>query len=228
MLHQSLEGYSKQMDTSPSRSQARRDAQTAGTRADIVDAATILMRDRGYVGTSIAAIADGAGVAVQTIYNSVGSKADVLASVLAGATDRAGAGGRSGPDLAARLAAAETAGVALGVLADWIVDGNQRAAPIQRVLNEAAGIDPEIRELELSSAARSLVAYGDAVAVLRSRLGLRAGLSDHEAAASIWALGHPQVFQTLVLDLGWSTETYTAWLRSALPALLPAGRIPAH
>jgi AcrR family transcriptional regulator len=223
-----VEGYSKQMDSTKTRSQLRRDAQSAGTRAEIVDAAAALMLERGYVGTSIAAIAERAGVAVQTIYNAVGSKADVLAAVLAVAQDRSGRSGRSGPDLVARLTAAATAGVALGMLADWIVEGNQRAAPMQRMLTEAAGIDPEIRELELSSAARGLVAYGDVVVALRARLGLRPGLSDHEAAASIWALGHPHVFQTLVVDLGWSTETYTAWLRSALPAVLPAGRFPAH
>ena len=66
----------------------------------------------------------------------------------------------------------------------------------------------------------------EAVGALRSKLGLRPGLSDHEAATSIWALGHPQVFHTLVAGLGWSTGTYTDWLRSALPGVLPTGGFP--
>lgn len=212
------------MESARTRSQIRRDAQTAGTRAEIVEAAAVLMRERGYVGTSIAAIADGAGVAVQTIYNAVGSKADVLGLVLAAANDGSGTPGRSVHDLVARLVASDSAETAIGLVADWIADANQRSAPIQRVLSEAAGLDPEIRELELSSAARSLVACGEAVGAVRARHGLRAGLSDHEAAASVWALGHPRVYQTLVVDLGWSAEAYALWLRSALPAVLPAGR----
>ena len=223
-----MERYSNQMESTRTRSQIRRDAQSALTRAEIIEAAAALMREHGYVGTSIAAIAERAGVAVQTIYNSVGSKADVLAAVLIAARESAGGTGRSVPELLARLRAADSATAALELLAGWIAEGNQRAAPIQRVVNEAAGLDPEIRELELSGAARSLVGYGEVAAALRVRQGLRPGLSDHEAAASIWALGHPQVFQTLVVDLGWSTETYIAWLRSALPAVLPSRRIPAH
>lgn len=215
------------MDMPRSRSQARRDAHTAATRAEIIEAAAVLMRERGYVGTSIAAIADRGGVAVQTIYNTIGSKAEILAAVLAAADHRTGPG-RAVHELVSRLTEAASGSAAFGLLALWLADGNQRAAPIRRVLTEAAGIDPEIRELERSSAARSLHACSEAVEALRSRFGLRAGLSDHEAAASIWALAHPQAFQTLVVDLGWSGETYTEWLRSGLAGVLSPERLPAR
>ena len=215
------------MDTPRSRSQARRDAHTAGTRAEIIDAAAALMRERGYVGTSIAAIASHGGVAVQTIYNTVGSKAEILAAVLAAADHRSGPG-RAVPELVSRLTEAGSGTAALGLLARWLADGNERAAPIRRVLTEAAGIDPEIRELERSGAARSLHACSEAVEALRSRFGLRAGLSDHEAAASIWALAHPQAFQTLVVDLGWSREAYTEWLGAGLSGVLSPERFPAR
>src|SRR5680860_1900901 len=62
--------------------QLRRSLQTTATRTAIVVAAHRLMLERGYVATSIGSIADEAGVAVQTIYNSVGNKADVLSAVL--------------------------------------------------------------------------------------------------------------------------------------------------
>ncbi|MCU1445667.1 TetR/AcrR family transcriptional regulator [Cryobacterium sp.] len=216
------------MDNPRTRSQIRRDAQTAGTRGDIIEAASALMREHGYVGTSIAAIADKGGVAVQTIYNTVGSKVDVLAAVLAATNDGARAAGLSATGLGAGITGAGNPGSAVRVLAAWIADSNERAAPLNRVVNEAAGLDPEIKELELSMAARSLHAYSEAVGALRSQLGLRPGLSDHEAATSIWALGHPQVFTTLVGGFGWSRETYENWLRSALPGVLPTGRFPAR
>ncbi|MBX0298387.1 TetR/AcrR family transcriptional regulator [Cryobacterium sp. 1639] len=216
------------METTRTRSQLRRDAQTAGTRGDIVEAAAELMREHGYAGTSIAAIAERGGVAVQTIYNTVGSKVDVLAAVLAAANTAARSTGGGVADLSSGIAHSTTPAVAIAALATWIAAENERAAPLHRVVNEAAGTDPEIRELEVTMAARSLHAYADAVGALRTQLGLRPGLSDHEAATSIWALGHPQVFHTLVSGLGWSRETYTAWLRSALPGVLPSGRFPAR
>jgi AcrR family transcriptional regulator len=211
------------MDTR-TRSQIRRHAQTLATRADIVEAAGTLMREHGYVGTSISAIAEQAGVAVQTIYNTVGSKLDVLAAVLAAATETTRATGVSAAGLGAGLSGAASAADAIAVLATWIADNNEQSAFLHRVVTEAGVSDPEIRELELTMAARSLHGYAEAVGALRSQLGLRPGLSDHEAATSIWALGHPQVFSTLVAGLGWSIQTYTDWLRSALPGVLPTGR----
>jgi AcrR family transcriptional regulator len=223
-----MELYSIRMDTPRTRSQLRRDAQTMGTRGEIIDAAGSLMLERGYVGTSIAAIAERGGVAVQTIYNTIGSKVDVLAAVLAAATAGSRATGPGGAELAAGITGAGTSGSAIRILAGWITETNERYAPLHRVLAEAGGLDPAIRELELSMAARSLHAYADAVGALRAQLGLRPGLSDHEAATSIWALGHPQVFSTLVGGLGWSTEAYTTWLRSALPGVLPTSQFPAR
>jgi AcrR family transcriptional regulator len=227
MASHPVEGYSKKMDAR-TRSQIRRDAQTQSTRADIVEAAGALMREHGYVGTSIAAIAERGGVAVQTIYNSVGSKLDVLAAVLATATDASRAAGLSAAELGTGITGAATPGTAIAVLAAWIADSNERAAFLNRVVTEAGTSDPEIRELELTMAARSLHVYAEAVGALRNQLGLRPGLSDHEAATSIWALGHPQVYSTLVTGLGWSRDTYTTWLRSALPGVLPTGRMPAR
>src|SRR4051794_40733129 len=52
------------------------------SRREILEAAHRLFVQQGYVATSIPAIAAEAGVAVQTIYNTVGSKRDVLGGVI--------------------------------------------------------------------------------------------------------------------------------------------------
>ena len=52
------------------------------TRARIVDAAARLFVDDGYVATTIEAVADAAGVAVQTVYYVFGTKRNLLAAVL--------------------------------------------------------------------------------------------------------------------------------------------------
>ena len=48
------------------------------SRGKVLDAARTLFLARGYDGTTITAIASGARVSVQTVYNTVGSKAEVL------------------------------------------------------------------------------------------------------------------------------------------------------
>ena len=52
------------------------------TRARVVDAAARLFVDHGYVATTIEAVADRAGVAVQTVYYVFGTKRNLLAAVL--------------------------------------------------------------------------------------------------------------------------------------------------
>ncbi len=178
------------------------------------------MLGRGYVATSIGAIADEAGVAVQTIYNSVGNKADVLSAVL----DLAAAGPGAPalvPDLMReRVARARTALEIIDTLADWFVEVHARTAGVFRVIGQAAAVDADVAKLELRRAAQRLHNYGGAASALRARRGLRAGLSDHEAAAAIWAIGHPQVYQSLVVDLGWSVSAYRDWLGKTLAGAL--------
>src|SRR3954447_18917157 len=55
---------------------------SAHTRARIVDTASRLFLDHGYVETTIEAVAEHAGVAVQTIYYVFGTKPTLLAAVL--------------------------------------------------------------------------------------------------------------------------------------------------
>ena len=61
---------------------ARRTTQPIETRREILVAARRLFAARGYKGTKIADIAAQAGVSPQTIYNSVGSKSDLLAGIV--------------------------------------------------------------------------------------------------------------------------------------------------
>ncbi|MCP2255681.1 transcriptional regulator, TetR family [Prauserella aidingensis] len=59
------------------RIQARMDSQ----RAAILDAAVELLATRGYAGCSVAAVADGAGVATGSVYRYFGSKAELVVEV---------------------------------------------------------------------------------------------------------------------------------------------------
>ena len=58
-------------------------ARARATRARVVAAAAPLFVTRGYLDTTMAELAGAAGVAVQTLYLAFGSKAAVLAAVMA-------------------------------------------------------------------------------------------------------------------------------------------------
>lgn len=201
-------------------SATRRQLQSASTRSDVVEAASRLLLANGYVATSIGMIAAEANVAVQTIYNTVGNKAAVLSAVLDRAAAGAGAPATVPELMRERVASAEAPADVVAILADWFVEVNERTAAINLVIAQAAVVDETVATMEKRRAAQRLHNYGEAAAALRQRRGLRSGMSDHEAAAAIWTIGHPQVYRSLVGDIGWSIDAYREWLGIFLASAL--------
>jgi AcrR family transcriptional regulator len=201
---------------------SRAERRAGATRREIVEAASRLFLAGGYVGTTIEAIAAEAGVAVQTIYNAVGSKRDVLSRVV----DLA-AGGKEEPiavsDFRRQGVESDTnpERVVRRLVEFWLGLLPQTAA-IFRVIREAAAVDPEVASLERERAERRLANYTEAAQQLAARGGLRDDLALGEAAAVIWTLGHPDVYRFLVLEQGWPEARYERWLEQGLRAQLLA------
>ena len=198
---------------------ARRATQAAETRAHIVATAGWLFDANGYVRTTIESVAIEAGVALQTVYNSVGNKAALLSAVLDAAA--AGPGTRQVLELMQeRTQSAPDLESLTGVLADWFVEVNQRTGRIVDVISQAAAVDPEVANLEERRALQRLERYNMAAAAARERGGLTSGMTNGEAAAAIWSLGHPRTFQALVESSGWTVGAYRSWILRALSAAL--------
>ena len=186
------------------------------TRRAIVVAASALFAESGYQATSIGRIAGAAGVAVQTIYNSVGSKRDLLSRVL----DFAAAGERAPvpvPQFMREGAEREPdpARIVAQLVEFWRV-ALPRTAPVFRTIREAAATDPEVAALERARSAQRLTNYGQAARLLADRSALRSGISVEQAAATIFAIGHPETYRALVLDGGWTNDTWATWAYEAL------------
>jgi AcrR family transcriptional regulator len=193
-----------------------RQAQVDVTRAQIVKAARDLFLSGGYVNTSVSAISVEAGVAVQTIYNAVGNKAALLSAVLDGSASGPNAP-RSVPDfMRERSKAAENTDALFNMLADWFVEVHARTASLFLVIRQAAAVDGEIAQLERTRAEQRLRNYGLAAIEIRERGGLPSEMTNDEAAAAIWAIGNPDVYRTLVIDLGWSIPAYREWVQKML------------
>jgi AcrR family transcriptional regulator len=190
------------------------------TQRVIIEVAAELFLERGYTATSVAQIAASAGVAVQTIYNSVGSKSALLSRVL----DHAAAGERAPVPVATFMreqAEAESdPEKILDQLVTFWATALSRTAPVFRIIRQAAATDPDAAALEAARARQRLRNYRTAAELLRDRGGLQKGLALEQAAAVIFAIGHPETYRSLVLEGSWSKRHWADWASSALKAAL--------
>ncbi|MDQ0755345.1 TetR/AcrR family transcriptional regulator [Arthrobacter sp. B3I4] len=198
----------------------RRAVQAAATRAAVVQAAGRLFAADGYVRTTVDAVAAESGVAVQTIYNSVGNKAALLSAVLDEAAAGPGARASVLELMRERTRNAADLPALIAVLADWFVEVHPRTAGINAVIARAAALDDAAARLEKERGQQRLRRYEEAAAAARARGGLSSGMTDAEGAAAIWSLGHPQVYRAMVQDTGWPVPAYRDWMAAALAAVL--------
>jgi AcrR family transcriptional regulator len=192
------------------------------TQRVIVEAASRLFLEHGYHATSIGRIAAQAGVAVQTIYNAIGSKRELLSRVL----DFAAAGERAPvpvPRFMREQAESEPdPRRMIAQLVEFWRGALPRTAPVFRIIREAAAADPEIAVLERGRAAQRLENYRHAAQLLADRNALRPGMTIDGAAAAIFAIGHPETYRALVLDGDWDDDAWATWLQATLEAALLA------
>jgi AcrR family transcriptional regulator len=208
----------------------RRQAQAAQTRQDILDAAHQLFLERGYAGATLAAIAQTAGVVVETIYRAYGSKAELFKAVVraavAGGANRAQIAVDQRPAIAAVIAETDPYRQ-LQLYAATQPGIHARAGPLLRVLIGAAAADPELAELWTQLEDERLAGMGRFARLLADRGALRPGLSAEEARDLLWTLNSLDVHDRLVLQRGWSPDRYRDWLAAALAReLLPDRQSP--
>jgi AcrR family transcriptional regulator len=191
------------------------------TRRAIVSAATHLFFERGYHGTGIDEIAALAGVAVQTIYNSVGSKRDLLVRVL----DYAASGDRApvpvGEIARERVARIDDPRKLIATVVSVSCDNFERTIPVFRVIREAAAIDPKLADVERERHRQRLVNFRHPLERLAELGALRPDVTVDRGSALVFAVVHPDQYRFFVEDLGWSKRRFRTWATAALePALL--------
>lgn len=200
---------------------ALRDEQARVTRRRIVEAGAELFVERGYVPTTIDAIAQRAGVSRRTVFTSVGGKAAVLKLAfdwaLAGDDEPVALADR--PDVQRMMQGEDPA----ALLAAWMTMNAgiaRRLAALHQVLVVAANADPDAAAL-LSTTDEQ---RGDGARAVVGRIadlgGLRPGLDQTAAAAIADVLIDPMPYRRLVGLHGWAFETYVEHLRRIAAASL--------
>jgi AcrR family transcriptional regulator len=207
---------------------ALRAAQARATRRAIVDAAARLFVERGYGATTVDAIADAAGVSRKTVFTSVGGK--VVALKLA--IDWAVVGDDEPVPMLERphVTAAQQEPDARRILADYartVREVSSRIAPLNSVVQAAAGLDADIRELAEQGRAQRLSGMRVLAQLVADRDALKPDLTALEAADVLWLFNDPAVYHRLVIEQRWSPGRYEQWLASAFISLLiPTGYRP--
>ncbi len=203
----------------------RRQAQAAQTRHEILGAAHRLFLERGYAGTTLASVAEGAGVVVETIYRAFGGKAGLFKAVVeaavAGGAARAERSPEQRPAIQAVIAEADPRRQ-LELYAATQPGIHARIGPLFRVLAEAAAADPELAEVSRQMDEQRLAGMGRFAQLLADRGALRPGLSVDEARDVLWTLNSHAVHDLLVVRRGWPPGRYRDWLSATLArTLLP-------
>jgi AcrR family transcriptional regulator len=206
---------------------ARRCEQASRTRRAILDAASRLFVQRGYAATTMAAVAEAAGVALDTVYAAVGPKPVLfrllLEAAISGieqpvpALERGYVQAiRAEPDAARKLV----------IYAGAVRQIQQRLAPLVQVLQQAAGADPQLGALWREIATRRATNMRQLAAELAATGALRPDLAVQEAADVLWATNSPELYLLLVDQRGWDPDRYQRWLADAWQRLLlqPRGR----
>lgn len=189
-----------------------RRAQAELTRRAVLRAAQRLFEMQGYAGTTMSAIASEAGVALKTVYLAFETKSGVLRALwhllLRGDEADEPVGERQWyrevleePD--------PTAALRGNARNSRVV--KERVAALMEVIREAAPTDADINVLwgriqtEFHANQRAIVES------LHRRGALPADLDIDRASDILWTLNHPNVWQLLVVQRGWTPDEYEQW-----------------
>jgi len=183
------------------------------TRRRMMEAAYRVFSERGYAKTTMEAIAAEAGVAVQTLYFTFHTKAELLQAAFEHAV--LGADDPTPPHLTEwyRKAVEEPRlDKAVALVVDGAVRIFERAAPLVLV----AQADEDGRAAYEFNERLRADGYRDMLGFLADKQPLRKGLTLDRATDVMLGILGPQLFSLLTTDRGWTTAEYGAWAKGAL------------
>jgi AcrR family transcriptional regulator len=198
---------------------SRRREQARLARERALDVALERFLADGFAGTTIAGVAEEAGVSPDTIYKSFGGKSGLVRAL----TER-------GLEGSARVPAEQRSDQlqenesdprelmrGIGRLAAEVAP---RVAPLQLLMAQAAHADPEMGRLRAEFDRTRLERMTRNAERLARRGLLREGLSVERAGEIMWFYSSPEMFRLLVQERGWPLPRFGEFVAEALAAAL--------
>jgi AcrR family transcriptional regulator len=186
------------------------------TQWRIVTAAYTLFCERGYAGTTMAQIADAAGVAVQTVYFTFHTKATLLSR----AYDFAVMGEEPVDPHRQPWYQAMTAEPIVTEALRYLIRGvgeiTRRVTPLYLVARTAADGDPDTaRVMDFHERGRA-DGYREMAELLVAKAELRPGVSLDRATDLLLLFAGMDVYHVLVDGRGWSHDEWVDWTVATL------------
>jgi AcrR family transcriptional regulator len=199
--------------------QSRRERQAAQTRQEILDTAARLFGERGFASTSIKDIAAEAGVAVQTIYSSVGSKGVLLRTVADTMDTQAGVRLQW-----ERIRATDDPlqMVRHGVQIVRAFEDDDGAGRLLEAVRAAAPTEPEIAEVLAEGMRRHRAGTRGLVDHIEQQGHLRPGVTPERGGSIFASVTHPAVGRSLRTEHHWTLDQIEDWMTETLAAQLLA------
>ena len=193
----------------------RRQRQAEATRREILAVARRLFASQGYAATSMAAIAEETGAAIQTIYSSVGPKHAILLALVDLMDEEAGVGpmwqqvGRTDDPV-------ELMRLGVHLTRQFI----ERFGDILWTLMAAAAIEPDVATTLEEANRRHRTGLGRLVGRIAEKGGLREGLPLERASDMFALLSSMATYHQLLHDYGWSLDECETWIVGTLCTLV--------
>jgi TetR/AcrR family transcriptional regulator, regulator of autoinduction and epiphytic fitness len=202
-----------------------RKTRAKATRRRMLAAAQKLFAGRGYAATTMAAIAEEASVAVQTVHFTFHTKADLLQELI-----RVVSAGEDDPKPVMDRAwvqeaiAATDAQRSLALMAEHGTEIFRRMAPLRNAIETAASVDPDVAALWRSISLARRGGMKRIFTAIDTRGQLRPRI-DPDRATDIASVIHShEAFLSLTVGDGWSVGEYKAWTYLTLCDQLLANR----
>ena len=195
----------------------------AQTRRRIAEAAARLFAADGYTDTTVQAIADAAGVHVQSVYLVFGSKVRVLAEaaavLVAGPDEEAGTPPPERGWVLEMFAEPDPARQ-LALYVRNMREVSERYLRLVDIMRATAANDPDVGRFLAQAEEGRYAGPAHLMLELAAKDALRPGLTPERAADITYAVTSYDVFRTLVEERGWTGDETEAWLAQTLATLL--------
>lgn len=195
----------------------RRTVQAEQTRADILAVARRLFASDGYAATTLRDIAAEAGVSVQTVFNSVGSKGELVRQLNDLIDDEAGIG-----ELAAGLRDETDASVLVALPARITRRIVERCGDIVRTSFEAARTEKGLAEVAAEGGRRHRAGAARVAARLASLGALAPDVDEQQAATTLAALSDYRLAFAMLDDYGLDLDAIETWMSQTARQVLLA------
>lgn len=194
-----------------------RQSEAEATRKRIVGAAAMLFTRDGYGTTTMRAIADEAGVSVQTVNLQGPKSALLMAAYELALAQREGFTNLTDETPMQEIITSPDVEQLLDGYTAFMTAALGRIAELVRTLRAAADADPAVRQVYAEIEARRQLSLRDGVQRLVAA-GALAESAIPEAVTMVGLLVSADTYLHL-RDSGWSPERYRGWLRSQLASL---------